>query len=143
MDSTSSEKIKSYISSQSRNRIVLHDQIIPDLVYLDLGRELSEAIFNLKNPNKISLRASLELEKILERSTQNHDKYGVCLAISNVGVLFEPELKLDFSGILDKYSKNNVLFVKWEGEMDSEHLFFLSKQNGVKIAIKNLSHIKI
>ncbi|MBC6368013.1 hypothetical protein [Algoriphagus sp. AK58] len=143
MEPTVAEKIKSYISAISRNRIVFHQTIISDLEYVDLGKELSKAIFNQMNQTKLSMRALVELEKILEKGVKNHYKYGTCLAICNLGILFEPELKLDFSGFLDKYSKNNVLFVKWEGEADSDHLYFLTIQNGIKISIKNISHIKI
>jgi len=52
-------------------------------------------------------------------------------------------LKLDFFAILDKYSRSNLLFIKWEGEIDEENLYFLSKIKGEKINIKNLSYIAI
>lgn len=143
MDLNTAEKIKAYISSLSRNRIVFHQQVFPGMEYIDLGKELSKAIFNQLNQTKLSMRALVELEKILEKGVKNHDKYGTFLAISNLGILFEPELKLDFYSFLEKYSKTNVLFVKWEGEMDSDQLYFLTKQNGIKINIKNISHIKV
>jgi hypothetical protein len=69
--------------------------------------------------------------------------FGRYLSIENIGVLFEPELKLDFASLLDSYSQNNVLFVKWEGEIDAENIYFLTKEKGIKKNIKNLSHIVI
>jgi hypothetical protein len=65
------------------------------------------------------------------------------LAISNIGILLEPELKQDFNRFLEKHSNSNILFVKWDGEFDQENLYFLSKENGFKIDIKNLSHIAL
>ena len=137
------EKISNYISSQSRNRVIFHQEEFSSFESLDVGKLLSEAIFNLKDSNKLSMKTSTELDKILENGTANHNTFGHFLAISNLGILFESDLKIDFPRLLDKYSKNQVLFVKWDGEIDSDHLYFLSKQNGIKINIKNLSHIKI
>jgi hypothetical protein len=57
--------------------------------------------------------------------------------------LFEPELKVDFNNLLEKYSNTNALFVKWEGVIDNENLYFLSKEKGIKININKLSHIAI
>lgn len=143
MNEILTEKISNYIRSHSRNKIVFHQEELSGLNSFDVGRFLSEAIFNLKDPNKLSMKTSTELDKILENGTANHNTFGHFLAISNLGILFESDLKIDFPRLLDKYSKNQVLFVKWDGEIDSDHLYFLSKQNGIKINIKNLSHIKI
>jgi hypothetical protein len=143
MDNSSAEKISAYINLQSRNQVVLHREPLPNLKSVNIGQLLSESIFSLKDSGKLSMRASLELNKILESDTFSHHTYGVCLAISNLGILFEPELKVDFVRLLDTHSQNNVLFVNWEGELESDILYFLTKENGLKINIKNLSHIKI
>jgi len=91
----------------------------------------------------LSMLVTLELEKIFNANTFKHDLFGNILAISNIGILFEPDLKQDIIRIIEKYSFNNVLFVKWDGEIDNENLYFLTKQNGEKISIKNLSFITL
>jgi hypothetical protein len=87
------------------------------------------------------MKVSSELDRILNSAISNHDLFGDYLSIDNLGILFEPELKIDFNRLLDRYSQNNVLFVKWDGDMDAESIYFLTKENGIKINIKNLSYI--
>lgn len=137
------DKISDYTRSQSRNKIVIHRERIADIEPVNIGQSLSEAIFNFKETGKLPMRVSIELDNILHTSISQHDLFGKCLSIANLGILFEPELKIDFSRLLDKYSQNNVLFVQWDGEINSGILFFLSREHGVKINIRNLSHIVI
>lgn len=87
------------------------------------------------------MRASAELDSLLNSNIHQHFLYGKYLSIDNIGILFEPELKIDFARLLENYSQNNILFLKWEGEIDNENIYFLTKQKGTKISIKNLSHI--
>ena len=135
--------MKDYIKSPSRNKIVFHSDVISDIVPVNLGLRLSETIYNFNEIDKIPMRISKELDIILNTYATQHDVYGRYLAIENLGILFESELKLDFTRMLDSYSQNSVLFVKWDGEIDADNIYFLTKENGIKIYIKNLSHIAI
>lgn len=89
------------------------------------------------------MKVTSELDKILNDSLINHSNYGRMIAISNIGILLEPNLKQDLRVILEKYSNNNTLFVKWDGEIEGDYLYFLSKEKGIKISIHELSHIAI
>ncbi len=135
--------ITDYIKSQSRNKIIFHSKDIAGLFPVDIGLRISEAIYNFKEPGKIPMRVSTELDTILNTSIMQHDLFGGYLSVENLGILFELELKLDFARLLENYSQNNLLFVKWEGEIDGNNLYFLTKENGIRINIKNLSHIII
>lgn len=133
--------ISSYINSQSRNRIVFHRFELPGIVPVNLGWQLSEAIYDFKEIHKIAMKVTGDLDTILNNAIHHHGIFGSYISIDNIGILFEPELKIDFLRLLDAYSQNNVLFVKWEGEKESDCLYFLTKESGIKINIKNLSHI--
>jgi len=135
--------ITDYIQSQARNKIIFHSEDISDLKSVNIGVQISESIYNFKEPGRIPMRVSSELDRILHAAISNHDLFGKYLSIENLGVLFEPELKIDFNRLLDRYSQNNALFVKWEGELDADNIYFLTKENGIKINIKNVSHIAI
>jgi len=137
------QTITDYIKSQSRNKIIFHSQDFSDLQSVNVGLRITECIYNLNEPVRIAMRVSSELDGILNAAISQHDVFGRYLSIENIGVLFESELKLDFASLLQRYSQNNTLFVKWEGEIDTENIYFLSKENGIKINIKNLSHIAI
>ncbi len=141
MSKSHSDIISDYSNSQARNKIVFHRNEIADIHTINIGRWISEVIFNFKDLEKIPMRVLNELELSLIASMTKHDQYGNYISIENPGILFEKDLKLDFSRVLDNYSQNNVLFVKWEGEIDSDNIYFLSKEAGIKINLKNLSHI--
>jgi hypothetical protein len=137
------QAITDYIKSQSRNKIIFYSQDIYALQSVNVGLRISESIYNLNETGRIAMRVLSELDGILNAAISQHDVFGRYLSIKNIGVLFEPELKLDFSNLLDRYSQNNVLFVNWEGEIDAANIYFLTKENGIKINIMNLSHIVI
>ena len=134
-------QIVSYIKTQSRNKIVIHQMDIPDLKSLNTGEVLAQEIQNISNKKHLSLKVKSKLNDILSNAITNNDLYGKILSIKNIGILFEPDLKLDFFALIDNYSKNNTLFIQWDGEIENNKLFFLSKSIGIEINIKNLSHI--
>ena len=135
------ESVKSYIDSNSRNKIVISKHQIFDIEFLNIGRELSHEIKLLKDEHRLAIKSFLLLDELLLSSIKENDFFGKFLAIENLSILFEPELKTDFAQILEKYSSLNTLFVKWDGEIEDGILYFLTKEKGQKIDIKNLSHI--
>lgn len=137
------DSLSTYLESQSRNKIVFFKNDMPGIEQLNVGDKLAKEIKHLVEDSKIGLKSRLIIEELFSSSITNDSAYGKYLAIQNVGILFEPELKTDFLQILDKYSSSNTLFVKWEGEIEDGILYFLTKEKGQKIDIKKLSHIVI
>lgn len=139
----SSEKkfliIKSFLDTDPRNKIILHNK--NDIESIDIGFMFSEKISSILDDKRLSLKAKERLDHILTNIMENDPKLGKFISISNLGILFEQELKIDFNQFLDQYSKNNLLFAKWEGEIEDNVLYFLTKENGVKINIENLNYI--
>jgi hypothetical protein len=132
-----------YLKSHSRNRIVFFKENIPDIEAVDVGKKLSKEIKSIASDAKIGMKVLIIIDELFTSFIYDNAKYGKYLALQNVGILLEPELKLDFVHLLQKYSSSNTLFVKWEGEIDDGILYFLTKEKGQKIDIKNLSHIVI
>jgi hypothetical protein len=143
MNTLKFNNIVEYIKSQSRNKVIFHSKDISNLESVNIGLRISESIYNFKEPGRISMRVSSEVNDILNASISHHEVFGKYLSIKNFGILFEPELKIDFARLLDCFSQNNVFFVNCEGEIDTDNFYFLTKENGIKINIKNLSHIVI
>lgn len=143
MDSSLVSIILSYIQSNSRNKIIFFKVSVPDISPIDIGKLLSQALFNYKDENRLPMRSTMELEKILNKAITEHPRFGRVLAIANLGILFEPDLMQNFSSIIDNYSKNNTLFVAWKGEIDNNTLYFQTKEKGIKININNISHITV
>jgi hypothetical protein len=143
MDEPQIAKLLQYIESQSRNKVVFHTDTIPGLGTTDLWVKLGEALYNFEGGKNFSMVASTKLSGLLNDAIASHSVFGRYLAICNLGILFEPELKLSFAQLLAAHSQNNVLFVEWQGEIDADHLYFLSKTKGVRTSIKNLSYITV
>jgi phage pi2 protein 07 len=132
-------KIKIYLDTHSRNKIIIHQNPLEDIDALNLGYILSKSIIKLKS--KLSLKTITLLEKQLNDAIIIHPYYGKILAIKNLGVLFEPELKINIYSLFDKFSKNNALFVEWEGDIENKNFFFLNKSDKINLNLNNLSHI--
>lgn len=130
-----------YLSAQSRNKIILHSKPIPNLGTVNLGLKLSEFIHCSYEAGRISMRTSTVLNDLLNSEVEYDEQFGKYLSIENLGILFEPELKIDIVGLLDSFSQNNALFVRWEGAIDPGKLYFLTREDGIELNIKNLSHI--
>jgi len=89
------------------------------------------------------MKAFDEINNIFDKAIFDHPNFGKTLAISNLGILFEAELKQNFKTIIDNHSTNNLLLIEWQGEIENDILYFMSKERGIKININNLSHITL
>lgn len=134
-------QLNTYLNSEARNRLIIHFEQLPELHYLDIGLELAELLHSTKDLGKLSLKFPSLLQKALSQGTKNHPTWGSYLAVNNIGLLFEEDLKLDFARFLFSYSQNIPLFLLWDGEFDSHTLYFLSKENGIPINLHDLSYI--
>lgn len=143
MNTTLFETIKSFIEQYPRNRIVFYKKNQLDIIPTDVGKLLAQELFNFDNEKRLPMQATVQLDKILNRAVFDHPSFGRTLAIANLGILFEPDLKQDFKRIIDNHSTNNLLLIEWEGEIEDNTIYFLSKEKGIQINMNNLSHIAL
>lgn len=143
MNSPLLKTVLSYIESFSRNKIVFYKEPLLDIIPIDVGKLLAQSLFNFNNENRLPMIATEEIDKILSEAVLEHPNFGKTMAIANVGILFEPDLKQDFIRIIDNHSTNNLLLIEWEGEIENNAIYFMSKERGIKININNLSHIAL
>ena len=132
-----------YIETESRNKLVIHNDHFPEIPCVNVGHELANEIQNITPGKRFAIRAQKKLDRLLIDAIFDHDDYGKVLSIKNLGILFEPELKINFNTLIEKYSRDVCLFIQWEGVIEKNKLFFLTKEKGIEINIKNLSHIII
>ena len=117
-------EISELVAQNTRNKLVFCDHSIDELHFVDVGYELSLRLSKSSFDNDSALAA------VLGQSSR-HDKIGPYLAITNIGILFEPELKLNIRDILDSYSKNQCLIVQAEADLLE------------RINLQGLSHLTI
>lgn len=129
-------EIAEFVAQNTRNKLVFCDHSIDGLHFVDVGFELSLRL------SKSSYDNDEALAEILGRS-QQHDEIGAYLAIRNIGILFEPELKLNIRNIFDSYSKNHVLIVQSDAEILDGVFYFLKPTDRSVVSLQGLSYMII
>ncbi|WP_340113663.1 hypothetical protein [Maribellus mangrovi] len=142
MEEIRTPNIIAFLKSDARNKLVIFREELSSILPVDVGTELSLALKDILDDKRLSMKAKLLIEKLFNKSVINHPEFGNILALKNINILFEPELKIDFANLLDQYSKTNPLFLFWEGDIRNKNLYFLTEQ-GLKTNIKNISHIVV
>lgn len=97
--------IKDYIAQNIRNKIVICRDSIDGLEFINVGYDLSKLL------SKNSYNFEEAVSAILDKTFQN-ETIGNYLALTNIAILFEPELKINVNDILDAYSKNQCLIIR-------------------------------
>ena len=104
------QRIRTFIQSPSRNHLVLSRGCIDGMVYVDVGLEVSMYIEDKIGDRRLSMRTQDNLNIKLRDSIKVSEAYGSYLALSNIGIIFEPSLKIDVEGLLNRWSQNVCLF---------------------------------
>lgn len=123
--------------------MIFFKEEIPGIITVDVGYKIAKGLSGLLNDKRLSFKVKSIIDDLFLESIVEHEIFGKTLAISNIGTLFEPDLKIDIVNLFSTHSANNALFVKWDGETDEKNIYFLSKENGIEIGLKDLSHIVI
>jgi len=137
------ERINSYIKTNPRNKIIIYYEEVQFSNVVDVGKTFARILQNIKVNKHFALKAKDKLYQFLTNTIINHSDFGEVIAIKNLGILFEKELNIDFIKLVDDFSKNNCLFINWEGDYEHGKLYFLNKNSGIEINIEHLSHIKL
>lgn len=104
----------------TRNKIVFCKEDVEGIYFINVGKELSMLLGT--NPQEIS-GFEIMYRQVLNRSNHS-DQIGTYLAIENIGILFEPELKLDLRSVINNYSKNQCLIIKTDSSIEKDALYF-------------------
>ena len=109
---------------------------------VNIGREMTSVIVSLDRNDSFGFSFLVEeaFRRAIKKSTYSDDKYGNVVVLENVGILFEPELGLNFTELLKSISKNTLVVLLWPGEMDSERLYFLNRNSNVFINQSDINY---
>lgn len=136
-------KITSFISQNPRNKLIIVKHDIIGIEFINMDFTLSNAFIDIIGDPHFSMKAKDVIATIITNGLKSNTQVGRYVVISNLGILLEDELRFDFESFIDDHSQNQVLFLKWEGEIDHGKLYFLTKQKGLEIDISGLSYIVI
>lgn len=113
------QEVATYVKQDLRNKIVFSKQFIEGLQYLNVGLTLAKMLRDNSLP-------SLAIPQLLSSAEKEDESVGRYLAIFNIDILFEPELKLDVGNLFDSYSKNQCLVIHADSENVLNNITHLS-----------------
>jgi hypothetical protein len=132
-------EITNYLHQSIRNKIVFCKKSIDGIDFINVGKEL--AILLGDNPHEASCFETM-YRQVLNK-TKHNDQIGTYLAIENIGILFESELKIDLRSVLNQYSKNQCLIIKTDSTIENDTLYFIDSTDGVSVNLQGLSYKQI
>ena len=125
-----------YVEQNTRNKIVFCHEDIDEITFVNVGLILSQLLTDEEN---IANGYQLLCSNILNNQLYNK-VIGDYIAIENIGILFEPELKLDLHNILESFSRNLCLIIKSDAKIKDDKFYFLTPSDSVEINFSGLSY---
>ena len=113
------QEVATYVKQDLRNKIVFSKQFIEGLQYLNVGLTFAKMLRDNSLP-------SLAIQQLFSDAVKADQNIGRYLAIFNIDILFEPELKLDVGNLFDSYSKNQCLVIQADSENVLSNITHLS-----------------
>ena len=113
------QEVATYVKQDLRNKIVFSKQFIEGLQYLNVGLTLAKMLRDNSLP-------SLAIQQLFSDAVKADQNIGRYLAIFNIDILFEPDLKLDVGNLFDSYSKNQCLIIQADSENVLSNITHLS-----------------
>ncbi|WP_310993754.1 hypothetical protein [Aequorivita marina] len=132
-----------FIKTHPRNRLIIVKNDFVDVPYVDIGKSLSKRLRGELEEKSLPLITSKVFDEIVDLNLKYSEDLRNYIAIKNIGILMEKELKIDLKSILEKHSRGTTLIVNWDGEIEDRSLYFLSKEKGVEINLKDISHLTL
>lgn len=116
--------LKAFLSSPSRNHLAISNGCIAGFDYIDVGLEMSAFIEDKIGDRRLSMRVQDYLNILLRSHISKSEDFGEYLALTNIGILFEPLLKIDLESFLNRWSQNVMLLLDiGKGAIADNHLF--------------------
>ena len=135
-------QIIEFLNSSTRTRLIISLNKIDTLEYFDVGKELSFRLMSASfEDRRFPIKAKETLKNMLMKLYANNESIGDYLAITNLGILLEPELKMNFLEFIQSTSQNYPLILHWEGDFNNDLLIFKSKQQGLVFSLSGINYL--
>ena len=132
--------LASYLSKNPKYRLVFDLSSSLDVESVDTGAYLADVLHAKVQKSNLNMYASDAIRKMIRQHTHEHPEYGRYVALSNIGILFEPALAFNLETIIEQTSKDELLIIQAKGCVANECFFFLSQQDSFSFSLKNLTY---
>jgi hypothetical protein len=137
------DRLLAFIHSPSRNHLILSNGCLDGLKYTDVGFEVSCFIADIIGDRHLSMRTQDYINKLFREHIFLSDYLGRYLAVTNVGILFEPLLKLDVETLLNRWSQNNTLLLDVGNGILNKNIYYLSKdcKDAFSVPLESINYL--
>lgn len=131
-----------YLGPRYRFVFVKNKFFLSEIQSLNIGYKVAEFIHNTDNIN-IKQECFSYIKQLIAENTVKYAELGKTIYLTNIGILFEPELGLDVNLFLTNLSRNTLLLLDWDGEYKHPYLYFKYRDSKNKIDLSKLNYITI
>lgn len=132
--------LKQFIPTGTRHKLLFTSHHAEGMNFVDVGALLARAIKSSLSNQNLPFDTEEELEKIIKANVCHSFEIGDYIAIRNIGILFEPALRLDLHAKFSTWSKAYVLIVDSAEGAIQKNIFYLAGDTASSYRI-NLSDI--
>ena len=134
--------LKQYIPVGTRHKLLFTSHHAEGMDFMDVGTLLARAIESSLSNRHLPFVAEEELEKIIKANVCHSSEIGDYIAIRNIGILFEPALRLDLHAKLSTWSRAYVLIVDSAEGTIQKDIFYLAgdTDSSYKINLSDISY---
>lgn len=129
------------VDRHARHNLLFVKGVVDGIDYADIGRELSKRICGKLDSRSLPMICDDALNEIIDSHTANDETIGSYVAIRNIGILFEPSLKINVHDKFEQCSREQVLIVNLEGTI-AEKVFYLGHEQNSRysISLKDITY---
>ena len=134
--------LKQYIPVGTRHKLLFTSHHAEGMNFVNIGALLARAIESSLSNRHLPFVAEEELEKIIKAKVCHSSEIGDYIAIRNIGILFEPALRLDLHAKFSTWSKTYVLIVNSTEGTIQKNIFYLAgdADSSYRINLSDISY---
>lgn len=136
--------LERFLSTAPRHRVVVAkwDENMQEEKAVNIGLEMASVICGLDRNDSLGFSFLVEdaFRRTVKKNTFRDEKYGNVVVMENVGILFEPELGMNFTESLKSISKNTLVVLLWPGETGWERLSFMTPESNIFINQSDINY---
>lgn len=109
--------------------ICLQEAALHGIPCVNVGKELAQFLSQKGNSKFLSLETEEELKKIISQKSKLAKSGNLSVSLYNLGILLEPNLKIDATKIIKELSKEISIIILWEGLTSEPAYFYWTEKN--------------
>lgn len=125
--------IDDYLKQNPRYKLVFTQNEPDGFEFTNLGFEMAAKLDDQTLPSVVATGA---FESVVAKGMQVHPEYGKYIAIKNIGMLFEPTLRLNVKMLFESISHDSLLLVCSDDIVQNDTFCFMNSSEGFDISPK-------